>query len=80
MENEANQDAQPKETIAIQIILTSDGGIKLQGPVLGDRTASYGLLETAKDMVREMHTPRRAQDGIQTKPRFVRQAGDPKSC
>ena len=56
--NEANQDAQPKEIVAIQIVLTVDGGVKLAGPMLADRTAAYGLLETAKDMVREMHTPK----------------------
>ena len=54
--NEGNEEAQPKEIVALQIILNPDGGIKIQGPTLADRTAAYGLLEVAKDMVREMHT------------------------
>lgn len=47
-----------KETIAIQIILMSDGQIKVVGPLLGDKTACYGLLELAKDAIRELHTPK----------------------
>ena len=58
MNPEESQESVPEETVAIQIILTKDGGIKILGPCLADRTASYGLLEVAKDMVREMHTPK----------------------
>lgn len=58
MENEANEKAQGDESVALQIILTKDGGVRIQGPVLADRMASYGLLEIAKDMIREMHTPK----------------------
>lgn len=56
--DEANEQAQPEETVVFQIVLTKDGGMKVQGPMLADRTACYGLLETAKDMVRDMHTPK----------------------
>lgn len=56
--SELEGDSTPQEIIAIQIILTKDGGIKLAGPTLADRTAAYGLIETAKDMIREMHTPK----------------------
>lgn len=56
--DDANKEAQPKESVALQIIITLEGSIKISGPILGDRMAAYGLLETAKDMVREMHTPK----------------------
>lgn len=56
--DELKGDTTPQETVAIQIILTSDGSIKIAGPLLADRTAAYGLLETAKDMIREMHSPK----------------------
>ena len=58
IKNDASESAQPKEIVAIQIVLTIDGGIQIKGPMLADRTAAYGLLETAKDMVREMHSPK----------------------
>lgn len=56
--NDMNETAQPEETVVLQIILTKNGAVKIQGPMLVDRTACYGLLETAKDMVREMHAPK----------------------
>lgn len=56
--DDANQDAQPEERQLIEILLTKDGQIKVRGSVIGDRTAAYGILETAKDAIRELHTPK----------------------
>lgn len=55
MTNEANGEAQPQETVAIKIILTKEGQLRVESPFIGDRTAMYGMLETAKDAVREAH-------------------------
>jgi len=56
--DEANQDAQPKERVMIQIILTIGGDVRVVGPALADKTAFYGLLEVAKDAVRDLHAPK----------------------
>ena len=56
--NDATEQAQPKEQVLMQIIITVDGQIKVQGTILNDRAASYGVLEVAKDAVRELHTPK----------------------
>ena len=63
IKNDANEATQPKESVALQIIITLDGSIKLSGPILGDRMAAYGILEIAKDMVHEMHSPKIVQPG-----------------
>ena len=55
--NEMNQEV-PEETIVMNIILTRDGHVKLMGPLLADKTACYGILETAKDIVRDIHSPK----------------------
>lgn len=57
MENEANQEAQPDKTVMIQIVLDKDGNIGVGGLAVGDKTAAYGLLECAKDIIRDMHKP-----------------------
>ncbi len=56
--SDINEKAQPTEQIMIQIILTVEGQVKVVGPALADKTAFYGLLEVAKDAIREMHTPK----------------------
>lgn len=58
IKNESNEVAQPKEQVLMQIIITVDGQIKVHGAILNDRAASYGVLEVAKDAVRELHTPK----------------------
>lgn len=72
MENESNHEAQ-KDLVALQIILTSDGKVKVVGPLLVDKTGSYGLLEMAKDAVREFHQPKIIKPGAMMN--FVRGNG-----
>lgn len=57
MENESNEQAQPEQTVMLQIIIDKNGNLGVGGPVLADKTACYGLLESAKDIVRDMHKP-----------------------
>ncbi len=56
--NDMNEQAQPDETTVLSLALTKDGQLKVSGVLLGDKTACYGLLEAAKDLVREMHQPK----------------------
>ena len=58
MQNEANEQAQPTEQVVMQIILTKECGVKVVSGLLGDKMACYGLLEVAKDAVREAHAPK----------------------
>lgn len=61
MENK-NEEVQ-EDKIVMQIILTKDGQLKVISPVLQDKTACYGLLEQAKDAIREAHSPRIVKPG-----------------
>jgi len=56
--NEKNEQGQPDEVVMISIVMKKDGSLKIGGLALNDRSLSYGLLETAKDMVREIHQPK----------------------
>lgn len=56
--NDANKDAQLKERVMLQIIITVDGEIKVTGPILGDEVASLGMLEKAKQMIADLHKPK----------------------
>ena len=58
MTEEAKDAQAPQEKVMIQIILTVDGQVRVAGPALADKTAFYGLIEVAKDAVRDLHTPK----------------------
>lgn len=58
MENEANEKAQPQQTVMFQIVIDKNGNLGVGGPILADKTACYGLLESAKDIIRDMHQPK----------------------
>lgn len=47
----------PDETVGLSLILTKDGKLKVVGPVMVDKMAAYGLLELAKDAIRDAHRP-----------------------
>lgn len=48
------------------IIGTVDGGkVQVLGPVLGDKVAAYGLLEIAKEMIRDHHAAQAAGGKIE---------------
>ena len=57
MVDEATQEAQT-EKVVIQISLTPDGQVRFQSSLMADKIALYGLLELAKDLVREAHAPK----------------------
>jgi len=42
----------PDETVGLSLILTKDGKLKVV-----DKMAAYGLLELAKDAIRDAHRP-----------------------
>lgn len=46
---------EPTERVVIQISLTKQGQVKVEGLCLNDKTMTYGLLEMAKEAVYEMH-------------------------
>lgn len=56
--NDKNEQGQPEEVVMVRIVMKKDGSLSIDGLSLTDRTLAYGLLETAKDMIREMHTPK----------------------
>lgn len=56
--NDKNESGQPEQTIMFQIAIDKNGNVGIGGPVLANKTACCGLLETAKDMVRDMHQPK----------------------
>jgi len=58
MENEANHEAQPDKTVMIQIIIDKEGNLGVSGLAVADKTAAYGLLEAAKDIIRDIHQPK----------------------
>lgn len=58
MENESNQEAQPDKTVMLQIVVDKDGNVGVGGLAIGDKTAAYGLLEVAKDIICDMHKPK----------------------
>lgn len=55
--NDANTAAQPETRIVMQIELTKEGQMKVSSPFIQDKTVCYGLLELAKDAVRDHHKP-----------------------
>ncbi len=58
IKNEANEAAQPEETIIVQISINKNSEIKVTSPLMSDKMALYGILETAKDAIREVHAPK----------------------
>jgi len=56
MENRIEEEQ--KETIAMQLIMTTDGQLKVVSPFLNDKMACYGLLELAKDAIKDLHAPK----------------------
>lgn len=56
--NDATKDAQPKERVVLQIIITIDGEMRVQGPLLGDEVAALGMLQKAQHMISELHRPK----------------------
>lgn len=56
-QNEANAEGQPEEQIVMQIYLSRDGQLRVKTPILNDKTACYGILELAKDAIRDAHKP-----------------------
>lgn len=42
-----------EERIVMQILITKDGQLKVVSSLMQDKTACYGILETAKDLIRE---------------------------
>lgn len=58
MENESNEKAQPEQTTMLEIVIDKNGNLGVRGPILADKTACYGILESAKDIVRDMYQPK----------------------
>jgi hypothetical protein len=58
MTDDANEAAQPDSKVVFQIILHKNGEMSINSSLLGDKLAMYGLLEAAKDLVREAHKPK----------------------
>ena len=58
MENEATHEAQPDKTVMIQIVIDKDGNVGVGGLAVGDKTAAYGLLGVARDIIHDMHQPK----------------------
>lgn len=56
--NDKNEQGQPEKVSMIHLIMNRDGSFSIEGVGIADRALAYGLLETAKDMIREMHTPK----------------------
>lgn len=56
--NDANEQAQPEQTVMFQIVIDKNGNIGVNGIALSDKSLCYGLIETAKDIIREMHQPK----------------------
>lgn len=59
MENEKPApESVPEEKLMMAIYTTSDGRLKIMSPILNDKFACYGLLETVKDYIREQNKPK----------------------
>ncbi len=58
IKNETNEAGQPDERVVMQLILTKEGQLKVVSTFIGDKMACYGLLEVAKDAIRELHAPK----------------------
>lgn len=56
--NESNEAGQPDSKTVFEIVLNKDGGMSINCAFLHDKLAIYGLLEAAKDLVREAHKPK----------------------
>lgn len=56
--NEKPAEAQPEEKIVMQIILTRSGQVKVQGGIIADKIASYGLLQCAIEEIRKYNEPK----------------------
>lgn len=50
----------PDKKAAITIFVKKDGGLEVTG-MINDKTLAYGLLEMAKDMVRDYHKKLQAE-------------------
>lgn len=57
-QNDADEKAQPEQTIMFQIAISKDGQVGIGGLACGDKAMAYGLMEVAKDILRDMHTPK----------------------
>jgi len=49
--DEMSEQEAPKEQILLSILITPDGKIKLEGPILNDDVTAYGILEKAKMLI-----------------------------
>lgn len=58
MENEATEQAQPDNTIMLQIVIDKMGNVGVASPIISDKAACYGLLECARDIICDMHKPK----------------------
>ena len=56
--DEKSAEAQPEEKIVMQIILTRGGQVKVQGGIIADKIAAYGLLQCAIEEVRKFNEPK----------------------
>lgn len=45
----------PKEQILLTVLITPNGQIKLEGPILNDEVTAYGILEKAKMLIADAH-------------------------
>lgn len=63
IKNETNAAGQPDERIVMQIMMTKEGQLKVVSPIIADKAACYGILELAKDAIREAHKPQIIKPG-----------------
>lgn len=70
--NEKNEQGQPEEVVMVRLVMKKDGSLGIDGVAVADRALAYGLLETAKDMIREIHTPKIVKPGIGSMINFAR--------
>lgn len=45
----------PKENVILIVSTIGDGQLKIQGEIMKDKLACYGLLEAIRDLVQEFH-------------------------
>ena len=56
--SEKPAETQPDEKIVMQIILTRSGQVKVQGGIIADKIAAYGLLQCAIEEIRKHNEPK----------------------
>lgn len=56
--NDKNAEGQPEERVVMQLTIDKEGNLKVYSPMLGDKTAMYGLLEVARDAIQDLHKPK----------------------